>query len=195
VVPTKAGSLPTREAVRQLVAEGRTTSEIASALGVAPNTVSYHKGRLNRPVSAKFRRRHDWTEIQRYYDEGHSRRECQLRFGFSSRTWQKAVKRGAIVTRPQALPLEELLRKGPVRGRWNIRQRLIEAGLKALRCEECGITTWQREPVSLALHHVNGDGGDNRLENLALLCQNCHSQTPNFGVKTERRDPGRPRDR
>jgi 5-methylcytosine-specific restriction endonuclease McrA len=35
----------------------------------------------------------------------------------------------------------------------------------------------------MALHHVNGDGADNRLENLVLLCPNCHSQTPNFGVK------------
>jgi predicted HNH restriction endonuclease len=35
----------------------------------------------------------------------------------------------------------------------------------------------------MALHHINGNGHDNRLENLALLCPNCHSQTPNFGVK------------
>jgi len=32
----------------------------------------------------------------------------------------------------------------------------------------------------MALHHVNGDGRDNRLENLVMLCPNCHSQTENF---------------
>jgi 5-methylcytosine-specific restriction endonuclease McrA len=35
--------------------------------------------------------------------------------------------------------------------------------------------------MSMALHHVNGDGQDNRLENLRFLCPNCHAQTPNYG--------------
>lgn len=39
----------------------------------------------------------------------------------------------------------------------------------------------------MALHHVNGDGLDNRLDNLQILCPNCHSQTPNFGVKNRAR--------
>jgi predicted HNH restriction endonuclease len=39
----------------------------------------------------------------------------------------------------------------------------------------------------MALHHVNGDGRDNRLENLQLLCPNCHSQTENFSGRGRRR--------
>jgi 5-methylcytosine-specific restriction endonuclease McrA len=38
------------------------------------------------------------------------------------------------------------------------------------------------------LHHVNGDGRDNRLENLQLLCPNCHSQTDNFAGRNVRRN-------
>ncbi len=41
--------------------------------------------------------------------------------------------------------------------------------------------------LSLELHHVNGDGQDNRLENLMLLCPNCHSQTDTWGARNKGR--------
>ena len=104
------------------------------------------------------------------------------KFGFSACSWADAAKRGVIKPRPKALPLSEFL-AGPRRNRSHIKRRLIAAGLKENRCEQCGISEWENKPLSLALHHVNGDGRDNRLENLVLLCPNCHSQTPNFGVK------------
>ena len=80
------------------------------------------------------------------------------------------------------MPLEELLTNGP-RGRYNIKLRLIAAGLLENSCEECGISEWRDGPLSLELHHRNGEKHDNRLENLALLCPNCHSQTDSWGGK------------
>jgi 5-methylcytosine-specific restriction endonuclease McrA len=172
----------TRDRVRRLLEEGKGVKEIARLLGISQGTVGYHKRRLQYPLDERFTRRYDWIAVQAYYDAGHSKRECEREFGFSAWAWSYAVKRGAIVPRPQAMPIEELLTKGR-RGRWNIRRRLIAEGLKEARCEECGISEWRGEPLSLELHHRNGERHDNRLENLAILCPNCHSQSDTWGGK------------
>jgi Zn finger protein HypA/HybF involved in hydrogenase expression len=161
------------------------TNEIARALGVSRATVAYHKARLGCSMEEPAGVRYDWAAIQRYYDDDHSVAECIERYGFSRWAWAYAVKRGAIVPRPKSLPLDQLLKQTP-RSRNNIKLRLITAGIKPCRCERCGIARWHKHPLSLCLHHINGDRHDNRLENLELLCPNCHSQTPNFGSKNKR---------
>jgi hypothetical protein len=114
-------------------------------------------------------------------------RDCMKRFGFSRDAWGKAVKRGDLVPKEWVTPLEELLVAGRRRKRGHIKRRLLNAGLKENHCEECGITEWQGEPLNMALHHINGDGTDNRLENIKFLCPNCHAQTPNYGGRNGHR--------
>ena len=58
-----------------------------------------------------------------------------------------------------------------------IRQRLIKEGLKEAKCECCGRADWLGVPVPLELHHINEVHTDNRLENLLILCPNCHAMT------------------
>jgi len=176
----------TRAAIARLLAEGVSRVEICTRLGIASSTLSYHARRLDQPSKPACARRYDWAAIQRYYDEGHSISECQRHFGFARQAWANAARRGAVTSRPQATPLEELLTSGIARGRWNLKRRLIAAGVKREACEECGISEWHGRPLSLALHHINGVRNDNRLENLALLCPNCHSQTENFGILNRR---------
>jgi biotin operon repressor len=176
-----------RAAVKALLDQGHSQAEVARALGITPATVSYHARRLGFPVRADCARRHDWAAIQSYHDAGNSMRECQLKFGFSSKTWADAAARGAIVPRPAAAPIELYLVSGRNTNRTHLKRRLMAAGLKQNRCEACGLTEWRGEPLAMALHHVNGDGLDNRLENLQLLCPNCHSQTENFAGRGRRR--------
>ena len=62
----------------------------------------------------------------------------------------------------------------------HIKKKILDLGLKEHKCECCGLTEWNNKPIPLELHHVNGNRCDNRLENLQLLCPNCHTQTDNF---------------
>jgi DNA-binding CsgD family transcriptional regulator len=179
----------TRERVAALLAAGLGRNAIARELGLSRSTVSYHARRLGEQVDARCARRYDWEETQRYYDAGHSVRHCQEHFGFSRQTWHAAVNRGAVVARPHGLPLDELFVAGVHRGRFNLKLRLVRSGLKQKLCEICGIAAWNGRPISLALHHVNGDRSDNRLENLQLLCPNCHSQTDTFAGRNRRNEP------
>jgi hypothetical protein len=173
------------EEVRRLLREGRPQAEVARLTGRSKSTVWWHARRLDRPIDERCARRYDWSEIQAYYDAGHSITECQLRFGFTRQAWNDARRSGRVVSRAQAMPVEQLL--AGRRNRYHLKGRLIRAGLKQNRCERCGIDEWLGEPLAMALHHVNGDGSDNRLENLQMLCPNCHSQTENFAGRNRAR--------
>jgi transcriptional regulator with XRE-family HTH domain len=171
-----------REDVLRLYAAGLTQGEIADKLGVTPPTISYHMRRLGFPPQPQ--RRQDWAAVQIYYDEGHSLRECRARFGFSNASWYNAVQRGAIIPRAAGMPVEKLT--AGRRNRTHLKQRLVRLGLLEDACAECGITEWRGKPLALCLHHINGVNDDNRLENLAVLCPNCHSQTENFAGRNRR---------
>lgn len=173
------------QSVLELLAEGLSQAAIARRLGVSNATISRDLRLLGFPPFASGKR-YDWPAVQRFYDEGHSVRECVTKFGMSSETWHSARTRGDLVTRTRtAMPLDELL-SGP-RNRRHLKERLVALGLKHLVCEECGVSAWRDKPLSLCLHHINGVRDDNHLENLQLLCPNCHSQTENFSGRNRGR--------
>ena len=68
-----------------------------------------------------------------------------------------------------------------------LKQKLFEEGIKEYKCEQCGNNIWLGSKIPLELHHINGNPHDNRLENLQILCPNCHALTDNFKNKNIKR--------
>ena len=82
-------------------------------------------------------------------------------------------------------PLQEVLVvRSSYTNRQALKRKLIKADLLENLCVICHMgPEWNGKPLVLQLDHINGVGDDNRLENLRLLCPNCHSQTDTFGYR------------
>lgn len=98
--------------------------------------------------------------------------------------FNKNLKQGENISK---LPMSEILVEHcEYKNLTSLKKRLIKEGYIDNKCSVCGINEWLGYPISLQLHHINGKHDDNRLENLQLLCPNCHSITDNYAGKNTR---------
>lgn len=72
-----------------------------------------------------------------------------------------------------------------------LKKKLIRDGIKENKCEICGAHIWNGVELSLELHHIDGNHFNNDLDNLQILCPNCHSlQKGNSGNNAGRYNKG-----
>ena len=93
----------------------------------------------------------------------------------------KGIKKTKRYDGKQSIALDDILNGNHPQYQTNkLRIRLVREGLKREICEVCGIVDWNGKKLSFELDHIDGDRTNHRIENLRIICPNCHSQTDTF---------------
>ena len=64
-----------------------------------------------------------------------------------------------------------------------LKKRLIKEGYFEHKCYQCNLKTWNGKPIPIELEHIDGNHANNNLDNLTILCPNCHAQTETYRGK------------
>lgn len=99
---------------------------------------------------------------------------------FTYKAWNRGKKTG-----PKK-PLDDYLsNKFPIQT-YKLKNRLLKEGVFEHYCMCCHLKEWMDNPISLELHHIDGNNKNNSLNNLQLLCPNCHALTDNYRGKNKK---------
>jgi Zn finger protein HypA/HybF involved in hydrogenase expression len=119
--------------------------------------------------------------------------------GGNYRTFDRFVKKnnidtshftGMLWSKGKQLPpkkeLKEYLCEGIKITSHRLKQRLIKENIFEHKCYICNLSEWMGKPIPIELDHINGNHDDNSLENLRIICPNCHAQTDTYRAKNRR---------
>jgi 5-methylcytosine-specific restriction endonuclease McrA len=90
-------------------------------------------------------------------------------------------------TFPKRRPTSDYLTNKVPIASFRLKQRLLQEKILQPVCNSCKQTTWLGHPIPLELEHIDGNPNNNSLDNLSLLCPNCHAFTETYRGKNQKR--------
>ena len=134
------------------------------------------------------------TDIIRVYNEQCTLHEAAGKLKVTVITlWRRAKKLGLAWKNKDytgnkgcKILLSEILEgKHPEYQTFKLKNRIIKEKIKENKCEVCGITSWTGKELIMQLDHIDGNPHNHKLENLRMICPNCHCQTPTWCGKNK----------
>lgn len=190
--------LGTRQKVRDLLSQGKTSKEISIELGYSKAAISYHVSNI-KAEDGEFTKgnRHDYALIQKLVDSGMSTIDVRRRLGLSKDVMTRGFASGKLQNNPSrrnvsitsyiesfsGISLTSCQAK-------RIKERLVTEMGWLWQCSWCKNHEWNGKPIPLALDHIDGDPTHNAIKNYRFLCLNCHSQTETYGWRNVLRKRG-----
>jgi len=150
--------MKTKEEIQEAVKESRSYAQALAKMGLKPKGGNY---RILQRKLKEF-----GIDVSHFTGQGHLKGK--------SHNWSKKI------------PLDEILKEGTIYQSFKLKNRLLKEKFLENKCSECGLDDeWRGKKINHHLDHINGINTDNRLENLRLLCPNCHSQTDTYTGKNK----------
>ena len=156
-----------KQELENLIEEHISIPRIARAKGVSQTTIRYwlrvwdlkskgnEKNRKERPL-CKY-----CGSVVKRMERIYCSNLCQV----------KAVRRKKVEENPNSVGMPRL------------KNYLIDR--RGYACEVCGISEWRGQPAPIELDHKDGNPLNNELNNLRLICPNCHAQTKTYKGKNK----------
>lgn len=129
-------------------------------------------------------------QLRKEYDLGNPMSEVAAKYKMTNVTiWRRAKKLGLKWSDLKnnkggnAIPLNEILDGlHPYYQTFKLKNRLLIEGIKLNICEmeDCNLSEWKGKPINIQLDHIDGNSHNHLLENLRMVCPNCHSQTETY---------------
>ena len=137
----------------------------------------------------------DEKEFREVCNQSQSMAQASIKLGLHFNTFKKYAKKfdcykvnpsgkGMKKNNPPRVILDEILRgEHPHFQTFKLKKRLLREGIVKNECSLCGISEWNGLPINIELDHIDGNRTNHKLENLRMLCPNCHSQTDTYRAK------------